>query len=409
MAVYGNMVLTQRGQALYSKVQAGATLTFTRMQIGSGQLQSGQDPTTFTALISPIDWVTINSVTSSGGTALVRGIYQNTNLTQSTYTCEIGLFAQDPDLGEILYAYANAGTQGDTFPPYADGPFARNFQINIAVGNATNVTATVPDGTYVTVAEVGAPNGVAPLGPDGQIPANYLQHAPNPGGATPTTAGLVKTTGTSGVAVTNDDPVYTHAARTDQANTFTAKQTFSGGFDLPAGQSGTVEGTLSAGTGGTIHATNSDNLGGNPPSYYLPATAQAADSAKLGGKTPSYYLPATAQAADSAKLGGQPPSYYAPISSPNFSGTPQAGGKNLLQAISGGYKVQSGITSYSSASSGTITFPTPFTSTPIVVACSDAGNNASSAIAVTSVSTASFSWTENYGGKNTIYWVAIGS
>lgn len=247
MAVYGNMVITQAGQTLYGKVQTGTTLTFTRMQIGSGKFASaltaaltsgtqytalsvqalpsqitsgdsiliGSGPTTqtvtasatasagatsisvnafnananyaanapvmdsttasaLTALITPIDYVTINAISSSGGTANVRGIYQNTNLTQSTYTCEIGLFAQDPTAGEILYAYANAGTQGDTIPPYADGPYSRQFQINTAVGNATSVTANIPANTYIPTSEIGAANGVAPLDASSKVPTANL-------------------------------------------------------------------------------------------------------------------------------------------------------------------------------------------------------------------------------------------
>lgn len=250
MAVYGNMVITQQGQTLYGKVQSGVALTFTRMQIGSGQLAttltaaltsgtaytslavqaltspvaSGDtitigtggttqtvtasaaaaigattidvnsftanaayaigatvttvaDPSTLTALLSPIGYFAINAITQTSGTANVMGIYQNTALAASTYTCEIGLFAQDPTLGEILYAYANAGAQGDTFPAYADGPFSRQFQVNTAVGNATSVTATIPAGTYIPVSAEGAANGVATLDANGHVPATQLVNA----------------------------------------------------------------------------------------------------------------------------------------------------------------------------------------------------------------------------------------
>ncbi|MCL6597929.1 MAG: H-type lectin domain-containing protein [Alicyclobacillus macrosporangiidus] len=268
---------------------------------------------------------------------------------------------------------------------------------------------TASDVGAVPASEVGQPGGVASLDSTGKVPSSQLppmNYIPTSAAGAPN--GVATLDGTGKVPVSQMPTV---AARTDQANTFTAKQTFSGGFDLPSGQSGTVEGTLQAGTGGTIHATNSDNLGGNPPSYYLAATAQAADSAKLGGQPPSYYLPATAQAADSAKLGGQPPSYYAPISSPNFSGTPQVSGKNILQALSGGYKVQSGSFNVGASTSGTITFPAAFSSVPIVVTSGSYGNNGNVGVAsVTSVSTGSFSWyTSSSFSNQTVYWIAIGT
>lgn len=45
---------------------------------------------------------------------------------------------------------------------------------------------------------------------------------------------------------------------------------------------------------------------------------------------PANYLGVSAQAADSAKLNGQAASFYAPNASPNFSGTPQRNGSNLV-------------------------------------------------------------------------------
>ncbi|UUZ93259.1 tail fiber protein [Paenibacillus sp. P25] len=149
MAVYNNMIITNAGQVLWAKVQTGAALTFTRMQIGSYKQQAGDDPATFTACRTPIAFFPISNYSRTGSTAQIRGIFQNTSLTSNTYTCEIGLYAQDPDIGEIMYAYANAGANGDTFPPFASGPFSRQFKISLALGNATTVTAQVPAETYV--------------------------------------------------------------------------------------------------------------------------------------------------------------------------------------------------------------------------------------------------------------------
>lgn len=177
MAVYGQMVLTQQGLALYQKAQTGVQLNFTRMQIGGGQLAQGQDPTALTALITPIYYFSINSIASSGNTAYVKGIFENTDINASTYTCEIGLFATDPTDGEILYAYANAGTQGDTIPPISAGPLSKQYQINVALGNATGVTATIPANTYIPTTQIGAANGVPGLDANGLILSANLPKA----------------------------------------------------------------------------------------------------------------------------------------------------------------------------------------------------------------------------------------
>ncbi|MFC3768350.1 hypothetical protein [Paenibacillus sp. GCM10012303] len=183
MAVYGTMVITNKGLALYAKAQSGIPLNFTRMQIGSGEL-SGQDPVTLTALITPIAFFAINSISSSGNTAHVKGIFENTNITVPTYTCELGLFATDPDDGEILYAYANASAQGDTIPPRASGPLSKQYQINTAIGNASNVTATIPADTYIPTTDKGVAGGVAPLDNSSKVP---LVNLPGTSTATPST------------------------------------------------------------------------------------------------------------------------------------------------------------------------------------------------------------------------------
>lgn len=171
MAVFGPLQLTTQGQALYAKAQTGTTLTFTRMQIGGGQL-NGQDQTKLTSLISPIAYFSINSESTNGNTSSVTGIFENTNLTTSTYVCEIGLFAQDPTAGEILYSYSNAGTQGDTLPPYANGPISRQYNFSIAIGNSTSVTANISPSAYLSSSNIGVsvqkvilPQSTAPSNP----------------------------------------------------------------------------------------------------------------------------------------------------------------------------------------------------------------------------------------------------
>jgi hypothetical protein len=170
MAVFSKVAMTTLGLNLYAKVQAGAALNFTRMQIGSGQLPAGNDPAAQTALITPIAYFAINSISPNLNTAHIKGIFENTLISVSTYTCELGLFATDPTLGEILYAYANALTQGDTIPPYTSGPLSKQYQLNAAIGNSTSTTATIPAGTYIPVSDKGIASGVATLDTNTLVP-----------------------------------------------------------------------------------------------------------------------------------------------------------------------------------------------------------------------------------------------
>lgn len=193
MSVFSKVAMTTLGLNLYAKVQAGAALNFTRMQIGGGQLPSGNDPAAQTALITPIAYFAINSISTHLNTASVKGIFENTLITVDTYSCELGLFATDPDLGEILYAYANALTQGDTIPSISSGPLSKQFQINAAIGNSTSVTATIPATTYIPITDKGIASGVATLDAGGQVPAGQLGNVPAVNAATTTVRGTVKT------------------------------------------------------------------------------------------------------------------------------------------------------------------------------------------------------------------------
>lgn len=46
----------------------------------------------------------------------IATVLTNSGLAAGYYLCELGIFATDPDDGEILYAYSNAGANGDYFP-----------------------------------------------------------------------------------------------------------------------------------------------------------------------------------------------------------------------------------------------------------------------------------------------------
>jgi hypothetical protein len=149
MAIFGNMSITNAGQNLYAKAQAGKPINFTRMQLGSGQIGT-QNPATLVSLVNPQYYVPISSISNNTDqkTATISGIIDNSGITQATYICEIGLWAQDPDVGEILYGYASAGNTGDYMAPATQGPYSWSYQINAAIGNAANVTATLSSNTF---------------------------------------------------------------------------------------------------------------------------------------------------------------------------------------------------------------------------------------------------------------------
>lgn len=175
MAAFPKMTLTNAGQALQTKVLAGATLTFTRIALGDGQL-NGQPIAPLTALISQKATVEVDSVrVVNTTTAQVAGFFSNADISTGFWWRETGVFAQDPDNGEILYGYTNAGDAGDYIPTVEDTRVEKYIYCSIAVASATTVDITIPSSdTYIPMSQKGNAGGVATLDSGGKVPEDQL-------------------------------------------------------------------------------------------------------------------------------------------------------------------------------------------------------------------------------------------
>jgi len=146
MADFRGTVLTQKGRNLLAKAQTGAQLTFTKIKLGDGLWDTSTDPTQLNDLVSPKLNLPIQDIRVVGnGTVRLRFVLTNTGLSQGFFMREIGIYAQDPDLGEILYAVAYAGDRADFIP--ADGVTKVENVVDIytVIANAQNVTAVISD------------------------------------------------------------------------------------------------------------------------------------------------------------------------------------------------------------------------------------------------------------------------
>ena len=104
MAEWSNATMTDIGADLQAKVNAGKTkLTFTKIKVGSGV--NATNPLALTDVISS-KWETTNFVVKQEGKIVsVDTFITNNGIKEAFRMSEIGLFANDPDKGEILYAY----------------------------------------------------------------------------------------------------------------------------------------------------------------------------------------------------------------------------------------------------------------------------------------------------------------
>ncbi len=151
MAQFNETVLTEKGLSLLTKAQMGAPLKFTRVAIGDGNLFSG-DLKKLTSLINETDSLPILELKKvKEGQTVIQAMITNEKMSVGSYIREIGLFALDPDEGEILYSISNAGEKADYLPPLDGGLNEIMIRIHTVIGQAANVTIEVTQNVFVTI------------------------------------------------------------------------------------------------------------------------------------------------------------------------------------------------------------------------------------------------------------------
>lgn len=268
MAAFPTMTLTNAGQALQTKVQAGATLTFTRIALGDGQL-NGQPISPLTALISQKASVEVDSVrVVDNSTAQASGFFSNEDISTGFWWRETGLFAQDPDAGEILYGYTNAGDAGDYIPTVEDTRIEKYIFCSIAVANATTADITIPQSdTFIPMTQKGQAGGVASLDSSGKVPAGQLPEMDFIPDAEKGEANGVATLGTDGKLTDGQVPAASKVGYTNNGQT-----SVSGALD--ALFQGLADGTI---TSQVITATSS-GWSGDIPTQTLNVTGITVDT-----------------------------------------------------------------------------------------------------------------------------------
>lgn len=145
--------LTKQGEELLAKVQTGIPLNITRAGVGDGFVSDGQSVTQLMSLVNEIP----SHASKISGTSTVVDITYHKAESNSTVLRirvqngdtefdlrEIGIFAQDPDLGEILYAYTNCGNGALTMPVYnGKTRTVRDYTLATRIGNASDLEVNV--------------------------------------------------------------------------------------------------------------------------------------------------------------------------------------------------------------------------------------------------------------------------
>lgn len=158
MGAFKSAVITKKGQALLAKVVAGTTkFNFTSIKTSdttlSGDLASktGIGTVKQTADVASV-------IRQNDSNVKVSASFSNANLNSGYYVRNIGLYATDPQEGEILYSISVADetiATADWMPPF-NGIGVSSLMVDLvtAVSNASSVNVTVDPTASATVAQV---------------------------------------------------------------------------------------------------------------------------------------------------------------------------------------------------------------------------------------------------------------
>lgn len=145
-------VVTRKGLQLITKLVASETaLTFTRVAIGTGKVPGGYDPGSMTGLNEYKMDGSIASHSASGDEASVVMQISSIGVETGFTITEAGLFATDPDEGEILYAYLDMSADPQYMYP-ANNAISKFIEMTLVVkiGEVQSVTAVINPGSLVT-------------------------------------------------------------------------------------------------------------------------------------------------------------------------------------------------------------------------------------------------------------------
>lgn len=152
MANWQGAKVTNKGTALIAKVTAGNTkLNITRVAFGSGNLTNIEGAT---RLVREIDNAEIITKVQKNNTCTVTVRLTNANFTAAQNISEIGIFATDPDEGEILFAGMVDANPDFVQAASSSTLVAKTVTMGIGYSNSDNVTITLSNTMWVTAEEV---------------------------------------------------------------------------------------------------------------------------------------------------------------------------------------------------------------------------------------------------------------
>lgn len=160
-----NVVLTQKGQEILSKVQAGVgKITVSKVVTGGGYVSPSQLYKQI-AVTNEKQTMTVTKVITDETGSEIALTVTNEDLEQEYDLYQIGIYVQHQDYqGDILYTIAQCDTDNPDHIPLPSVTVATlQYSIYMEHSNTSNVVIQVNPAGFVTLDMIGAQNGVAGL------------------------------------------------------------------------------------------------------------------------------------------------------------------------------------------------------------------------------------------------------
>lgn len=153
MNTWANTVLTDQGRALMAKLTQGNSLNITRAVTGAGFVTPGLLAKQ-TAVTDPKQTLTFRPVTyPETGKCAITASLKNDGLGTGYTATQVGIYATDPDDGEVLLFISQATSTGSgtIIPSVAEMPgYSAEWTFTIQYGQADGVTVTVDPSNTVS-------------------------------------------------------------------------------------------------------------------------------------------------------------------------------------------------------------------------------------------------------------------
>ena len=153
---FSKSVVTRLGKGMIVESQNGKAVSFTRVVLGDGLIEDGEDIEKLTAIKKERLSCPIRSFVDKGnGQFTLQFEVSNTSLEKGFWHREIGVMAKTEGGAEQLYAYSYAGTAASFLYDKTTPIQERLVKIDVVVGDTENLTIVIDSSiVHPTMAEV---------------------------------------------------------------------------------------------------------------------------------------------------------------------------------------------------------------------------------------------------------------